>query len=198
MVSTKSCRELESIYQPLVFNLDKAVVSIKPKGYLYSFRGSDDCFIGIESIPDRKNQYRLGTIFLRNFYTALDFDKDIIMIGLNNDGYTSDLIGPPHVTPVDPYNPYKPVDPTDPYVPPEPSSRAWIIILVILLVMFGLGIGFYLRARHQEQKRTITFSHMNSEGKKVYRNGVEANPSELAKEKTQRHVINESLEESLD
>lgn len=32
-----------------------------------------DCFIGISAIPDSLNQYRLGTIFLRNFYTVLDF-----------------------------------------------------------------------------------------------------------------------------
>ena len=29
------------------------------------------------------HEYRLGNIFLRNFYTALDFDKDLIMIGVN-------------------------------------------------------------------------------------------------------------------
>ena len=148
MVSTKNCRDLESILEPLTFSLDKAIITISPKGYLYSFKGQEDCFIGIESIPDRSNQYRLGTIFLRNFYTALDFDKDIIMLGLNNDGQTSTLKGPKHVI-VDPYNPYTPVDPTNPtYNPPKPNSKAWIIILVILLVMFGLGIGFYLRARH--------------------------------------------------
>ena len=29
------------------------------------------------------HEYRLGNIFLRNFYTALDFEKDLIMIGVN-------------------------------------------------------------------------------------------------------------------
>lgn len=192
MVSTKSCRDLESIYKPLVFHLDKAEITIKPQGYLFNLPMQDDCFIGIQSIPDRANQYRLGTTFLRNFYTALDYDKDIIMLGLNNDGVTSTLKGPPHVIP----NPTGPDTPT--YIPPTPNSSAWIIILVILLVMFALGIGFYLRARHQEKQRTVTFSHEDGDGRKVYRNGVEANPSELAKEKAQRHVINESLEESLD
>ena len=49
-----------------------------------SFEGvDDDCFIGISEIPDRSNQYRLGTIFLRNFYTAFDYDKDLIMLGVN-------------------------------------------------------------------------------------------------------------------
>jgi hypothetical protein len=54
-----------------------------------------DCFIGISSIPDSLNQYRLGTIFLRNFYTALDFDKNLIMIGLNkgSDALASSISG---------------------------------------------------------------------------------------------------------
>ena len=41
----------------------------------------EDCFIGIQSIPDSVGQYRLGTIFLRNFVTALDYDSNLIMIG---------------------------------------------------------------------------------------------------------------------
>jgi hypothetical protein len=44
----------------------------------------NDCFIGIQSIPNSANQFRLGTIFLRNFYTALDYDQDLIMIGVNS------------------------------------------------------------------------------------------------------------------
>lgn len=37
----------------------------------------------MSSIPGDANEYRLGTIFLRNFYTALDFDTDMIILGLN-------------------------------------------------------------------------------------------------------------------
>jgi len=43
----------------------------------------NDCFIGVQAIPDSANQYRLGRVFLRNFYTALDYDKNLIMIGPN-------------------------------------------------------------------------------------------------------------------
>jgi len=32
-----------------------------------------------------KNEYRLGSIFLRNFYTVLDYEKDLIWIGVNDD-----------------------------------------------------------------------------------------------------------------
>lgn len=45
-----------------------------------------ECFIGIESISDNSNQYRLGTIFLRNFYTALDYEKNVIQLGINKGG----------------------------------------------------------------------------------------------------------------
>ena len=64
--------------------LQKTKIIIKPKGYLYEKpNDSDDCYIGLQAIPDDANQYRLGTIFLRNFYTALDFDNNLIMIGVN-------------------------------------------------------------------------------------------------------------------
>lgn len=44
-----------------------------------SKRHSGQCFIGIESIPDGLNQYRLGSMFLENFYTVLDYDnKEIV------------------------------------------------------------------------------------------------------------------------
>lgn len=36
------------------------------------------CYIGITAIDDKFNQYRLGTIFLRNFYLALDYDTNLI------------------------------------------------------------------------------------------------------------------------
>ena len=37
----------------------------------------------IKSIDDSLNQYRLGSIFLRNFYVGLDFEHNKILIGLN-------------------------------------------------------------------------------------------------------------------
>jgi hypothetical protein len=41
------------------------------------------CSIGLEKLKDVDNEYRLGTLFMRNFYTALDFDNDMIAIGVN-------------------------------------------------------------------------------------------------------------------
>lgn len=34
-------------------------------------------------LPGEANEYRLGTLFMRNFYTALDFDNDMIILGVN-------------------------------------------------------------------------------------------------------------------
>lgn len=85
LVARKSCDELYDTLKTIHFTLQETRISIKPRGYIYSL-GSEtsDCFIGIESIPDRDNHYRLGTIFLRNFYTALDYDENLIIMGVNN------------------------------------------------------------------------------------------------------------------
>lgn len=91
LVSGKSCGELESIYSDLQFMLQYTQITIKPSGYLFNLPGQDDCFIGIQSIPDSFNQFRLGTIFLRNFYAGLDYEKNFIMIGLNVNGDSASL-----------------------------------------------------------------------------------------------------------
>jgi len=41
------------------------------------------CFIALQGIPG-KSEYRLGSIFLRSFYTILDFERDIIGLGIND------------------------------------------------------------------------------------------------------------------
>ena len=41
------------------------------------------CQIGLECLKGEKSEYRLGTIFLRNFYTALDYENDLIILGVN-------------------------------------------------------------------------------------------------------------------
>lgn len=75
LIARKACDDLYDKMHSIQFMLQNTKIVIKPRGYMYHLGGqSDDCFIGIESIPDSANQYRLGTIFLRNFYTALNFD----------------------------------------------------------------------------------------------------------------------------
>lgn len=41
------------------------------------------CFIALQGIPG-KSEYRLGSIFLRSFYTILDFERDVIGLGIND------------------------------------------------------------------------------------------------------------------
>lgn len=96
LVARKACHELEPLLFDIEFTLQNTKITIKPRGYLYHLADQNkDCFIGISSIPDSLNQYRLGTIFLRNFYTSLDFDRNQIMIGLNkgSDAMASSISG---------------------------------------------------------------------------------------------------------
>ena len=47
-------------------------------------------------LPGITNEYRLGTLFMRNFYTALDFDNDMIILGVNSgqaDNAKSEIFG---------------------------------------------------------------------------------------------------------
>jgi hypothetical protein len=81
-MSRKECSDLYDILGPLEFTLHQTLVKIQPQGYLYSNHYQSDCFIGVQAIADNLNQYRLGTIFLRNFYVGLDYNYDQIVIGL--------------------------------------------------------------------------------------------------------------------
>jgi len=93
LVSRKSCKETIKVLKDLQFVLGGTEIIIRPQGYTYQLPGMTDCFIGVSSIPDSFNQYRLGTIFLRNFYTGLNFETQEIMLGLNEGTDTADMIG---------------------------------------------------------------------------------------------------------
>jgi len=111
---------------------------LRPAGYLYHLEGDiKNCFIGIQKIPNSSNQYRLGTIFLRNFYTALDFDNNLILMGVNKGAsdrakaYIDGSISNPH------------------------RSRGMTIgiIIVILLIAFAVAIIFYFKQHKKVEKR---------------------------------------------
>jgi len=95
-----------------------------------------DCFIGISSLPDSVGQYRLGTIFLRNFYTSLDFDKNLIMIGLNKgaDAMASQISGKAG-------NPFK----------KEELLPVHYILFIVTLLVSLLIIVFFLIYRYKTQ-----------------------------------------------
>lgn len=85
MIARKSCHALYNTLKPIKFSLQHTVIEIKPEGYLYSLPNQKkDCYIGIEEIPDRSNHYRLGTVFLRNFYVVLNYELNLIHMGVNN------------------------------------------------------------------------------------------------------------------
>lgn len=113
----------------------------------------DDCFLGIESIPDSANQYRLGTVFLRNFYTALNFDQNLIMIGVNKGSSNlakATIIG-------EAYNPFAEAD---------KSGAGLAIVLILLLVMFSIAILFFLKA-NQQLKQSNGAPGVNGKNKKT-------------------------------
>lgn len=185
LVSKKNCEDLYSVYANIEFMIQDARIMIKPEGYLYNLDGQDDCFVGIQSIPDKANQYRLGTIFLRNFYTGLDFEKNQILIGLNDGTTTAELHGTTHNTPVDPNSVDK----------PKQDSGAMMFVITFIILMFAVALACYVRTKKLEDGKAVTFSHISSEDmKKKYRNGVEVKPSEVVKER-QTVSINDSLAE---
>lgn len=84
LFSSKECDDIENRLGILEFNIQQSTVRLSPKGYLYDKDGK--CFVGIESIPDKFNHIRLGRVFLRNFYTVLDFENNYIILGINLSG----------------------------------------------------------------------------------------------------------------
>jgi len=65
-------------------------LTIKPRGYLYNVGGG--CVVGIQPIPDELNQYRLGLVFLQNFYTGLNFETNHIYLGTKKHSLIGDQI----------------------------------------------------------------------------------------------------------
>ena len=80
------CRDLWEKLEPIQFKLEETEIMINPRGYTYQMDPDQNfCQIGLQGIPGDNNEYRLGTIFLRNFYTSLDYDRDLIAVGVNKD-----------------------------------------------------------------------------------------------------------------
>ena len=97
-----------------------------------------DCFIGIQSIPDKYNQYRLGTIFLRNFYTGLDFDNNYILLGINDGTSTANLIGKT----------------ANPFLKKQ-GNGALIFVIIFVVLMLMVAAACYIRAKRNERMNTI-------------------------------------------
>jgi len=116
-------------------------------GYLYEIAFQNECFIGVSSIPDKYNQYRLGTVFLRNFYTALDYENNTIMLGINKGTTSAKLVGKAE-------NPQK----------PRSGGVGGMVagIVIFFICMFGIGAFCYIRAKRNERQRMVTFAPTTS------------------------------------
>lgn len=98
------------------------------------------CQIGLQPTPGGSNAYRLGTIFLRNFYTALDFDKDLIVIGVNRGSAQlakATLKG------------HK----ANPYLKKPKSNVAVIFVVVIFIVLAVVTLAFFVLRRRDHLKK---------------------------------------------
>ena len=83
LISKKPCEELYGLYKSIQLGLHMTHIEILPQGYLYSRDNYRGCYIGIGLKPDDGDFYRLGTIFLQNFYLGLDYETQKVAIGLN-------------------------------------------------------------------------------------------------------------------
>lgn len=109
--------------------LHQTLVRIEPEGYLYSYNNQEDCFIGVASIDDKFNQYRLGSIFLRNFYVGLDYSQNLIVVGLNKGTTHASIIG----------------SSANPYMKHEKDKGSVVFVIMFLGFMFGVALIFYWR-----------------------------------------------------
>lgn len=129
-----------------------------PKAYTYQVYDEQSfCQIGLSPIAGSSNQYRLGTIFLRNFYTFLDYEKDQIGLGINKGCSTAQLIGKTEHTDEDlPNNPNGGVNKTTP-LPTKIDNNGTIIGVFIGVFCFfniaAAGAYFYFKKRDEKRKQ---------------------------------------------
>ena len=118
------------------------------------------------------------SIFLKNFYTGLDFDKNMVMLGLNTGGSSNARISGKAM---------------DPNLKKGKNEGAIVGVIMAMLIMFGIALFCFLKAKKNERERVVTFAPTTqTNAKKVYRNGVEVKPSELDQNKSAKFGINDS------
>lgn len=83
------------------------------------------------------HEYRLGNIFLRNFYTALHYDKDLIMIGVNKGSASHASASIEGHT----RNPFKPDE------EPDNSVAFGALLLVYLMMCTTAFIYFFIEKK---------------------------------------------------
>lgn len=134
LVSSRQCSELYDKLQPLSLTIGLTKFTIQPQGYLYQIQDNEDqCFIGIQGIDNNINEYRLGQIFLRNFYVGLDYTSNEIQIGLIKEGSYASM------EEQDPFD-------DDSAAPGKSGSGKKALVAIVILVMLGaIGGIVYLQ-----------------------------------------------------
>lgn len=152
LVTKKPCHELEQKLEPIHINIQGRVFSIAPKGYLHQSEDTKKkpiCLIGIESIPDKENHYRLGLTFLKNFYTALDFENNYIIVGINNMGPSKEN----DVRSEEEFNKYREEKKAE--EEEEQDITIWVVVIFILVVLIFFVVKRY---RDAQQEKRVTFA----------------------------------------
>jgi len=104
-------------------------------------------------------------MFLRNFYTGLDYENNLLLIGINKGTTHASMQGRLE-------NPYKPKD----------GSGAILFVVTFITFMIIIAVACYVRSKRIEKARSHAFSHIKADDmKKRYKNGVEIKPSEFLK-----------------
>ena len=136
LISQKPCSDIEKNLGDLKFTIQTKVLTIKPQGYMHQLNDNGNCLLGLESIPDSHNHYKLGMQFLKNFYTVLDYQNNIIRIGVNAAGPSAKSGA-------------KGIDDHHHDDGEEKSSNTFMVILFLFL---ALAIGFFIYKRYTEDK----------------------------------------------
>lgn len=141
-IPNKNCKDVWQYLKPISFKLENTSIVIEPRGYTYQLDPRQGyCQIGLQPTPGESNEYRLGTIFLRNFYTALDYDSDLIVIGVNR--------GSAHLAKATVVG-----HRANPFLPKEGGSVAAVFVIVIVVVVAVVAaVAFVLRRRELAKKK---------------------------------------------
>ena len=140
-IENYNCKDILHKLKPIYFKLESTEIKIYPKGYTYQIDPNQGyCQVGLQGIPGESNEYRLGTIFLRNFYTSFDYDKDQIAIGINRGSSKerAEIIG----------HSYDPFDGL-----PDGGPTIGTYILVILMAIMCAGITIFIVTMVISRKR---------------------------------------------
>jgi len=107
-------------------------ITIRPAGYCYTPQLSEECVVGISPISDENKHYRLGTVFLRNFYIALDYENNWMGFAQNVDMWD-------HTTDFDGENSGNPTKPSD------STSTVILIFIILILVVVAYWLFYWKR-----------------------------------------------------